>query len=151
MSDFNKVIIVGNLTRDPELRYVPNGQAVANLRVATNRVWTAPDGERKEEVEYHSVVLWGKLAEIASRNLSKGRKVLIEGRLRTRSWEGQDGTKRQTTEIIAENISFLDRKQEIEPSIESTPSEEVSAKIESVESIETDKNEEKIDLDDIPF
>jgi len=150
MSDFNKVIIVGNLTRDPELRYIPNGQAVANLRIATNRFWTSPTGEKKEEVEYHSVVLWGKLAEITSQNLTKGRKVLVEGHLRTRSWEGQDGTKRQITEIVAENISFLDRKKSFEEMTTKTiiePTEE--PKTESNEVELTD--EEKINLDDIPF
>ncbi len=110
MADFNKVILVGNLTKDPELKYTPSGQAVSTIRVATNRTWTTQTGERKSEAEYHAVVVWGKLAESVSKNLSKGRKILVEGRLRTRNWQGQDGVKRYTTEIVAENIRFLDRQ-----------------------------------------
>src|SRR3990170_5412224 len=109
MSDFNKAILVGNLTKDPELKYTPNGQPVSTIRIATNRTWITKTGEKKSEAEYHSVVLWGKLAESVSKNLSKGRKILVEGRLRTRNWQAPDGTKRYATEIVAENIRFLDR------------------------------------------
>ncbi len=105
----NKAFILGNLTRDPELRTTTTGQNVCSFGVATNRVWNNQKGERQEQVEYHNIVAWGKLAEIVSQYLSKGRKVFIEGRLQTREWEGQDGVKRYRTEIIAENLQMLDR------------------------------------------
>lgn len=112
MLSLNRAQIIGNLTRDPELRYTPNGQAVASFAVATNRVWVDASGEKKDAVEYHDVVTWGKLAEICGQILSKGRKVYIEGRLQTRTWEGQDGVKRQKTEIVAENMLVLDKPKE---------------------------------------
>lgn len=107
----NKAFILGNLTRDPELRTTPAGQSVTSFGVATNRVWTNQKGEKQEQVEYHNIVAWGKLAEIVSQYLGKGRKVFVEGRLQTREWEGQDGVKRYRTEIIAENLQMLDRPQ----------------------------------------
>lgn len=113
MLSLNRATIIGNLTRDPELRYTPNGSAVASFGVATNRSYIdQSSGEKKESVEFHDVVTWGKLAEICGQILSKGRKVYIEGRLQTRSWEGQDGVKRQKTEIVAENMLVLDRPKE---------------------------------------
>jgi len=107
----NKAIIVGNLTRDPEMKYTPNGQAVANFGVATNRRWTA-NGEPKEEVEFHNVVAWGKLAEICSQLLKKGRKVYVEGRLRTRNWDDQQGVKHYRTEIVALDVVVLDKRED---------------------------------------
>lgn len=104
----NKAIIIGNLTRDPELRYTPNGQAVSSFGVATNRRWTDKAGEQKEDVEFHNVVAWGKLAELTANLLKKGRKVYAEGRLQTRSWEGKDGVTRQRTEIVLEDMVVLD-------------------------------------------
>lgn len=112
MLSLNRAQIIGNLTRDPELKYTPNGQAVASFAVATNRAYIDGSGEKKEVVEYHDIVTWGKLAEICSQLLSKGRKVFIEGRLQTRSWDGQDGVKRYKTEIIAENMLVLDKPKE---------------------------------------
>ena len=105
---FNQAIVMGNLTRDPELRTTPSGQAVASFAVATNRSWVDGTGERKEAVEYHEIVAWGKLGELASQYLAKGRKVMVVGRLQTQSWE-KDGVKRQRTEIVASDINFLDR------------------------------------------
>lgn len=105
---FNQAIVMGNLTRDPELRTTPNGQSVASFAVATNRNWTDSSGERRDEVEYHEIVAWGKLGELAAQYLAKGRKVMVVGRLQTRSWE-KDGVKRQRTEIIASDVNFLDR------------------------------------------
>lgn len=104
---FNQAIIMGNLTRDPELRSTPGGQQVASFAVATNRTWMDNSGERKEAVEYHEIVAWGKLGELASQYLAKGRKVMVVGRLQTQSWE-KDGVKRQRTEIVASDINFLD-------------------------------------------
>src|SRR6266550_7918492 len=104
---FNQAIVMGNLTRDPELRSTPSGQQVASFAVATNRQWTDASGERKEAVEYHEIVAWGKLGELAAQYLAKGRKVMVVGRLQTQSWE-KDGIKRQRTEIVANDINFLD-------------------------------------------
>uniref|UniRef100_A0A7C4M2V5 Single-stranded DNA-binding protein n=1 Tax=candidate division CPR3 bacterium TaxID=2268181 RepID=A0A7C4M2V5_UNCC3 len=113
MLSLNRATIIGNLTRDPELRYTPNGSAVASFGVATNRSYIdQATGEKKDSVEFHDVVTWGKLAEICGQILSKGRKVYIEGRLQTRQWEGQDGVRRQKTEIVAENMLVLDRPKE---------------------------------------
>lgn len=108
--NLNRAMIIGNLTRDPELRMTPTGQNVAQLGVATNRAWVnKATGQKQEEVEFHNVVAWGKLAEICGQYLAKGRKVYVEGRLKTRDWVGQDGVKRNRTEIIAENLIMLDR------------------------------------------
>jgi len=107
--NLNKAMIIGNLTRDPELRSTPGGQSVCSFGVATNQVWTDQQGNRQERAEFHNIVAWGKLAEICGQYLSKGRKVYIDGRLQTRDWEGQDGVKRYRTEIIAENMIMLDR------------------------------------------
>jgi single-strand DNA-binding protein len=103
----NKVMIIGNVGRDPEMRYTPTGKAVTTFSVAVNRRWTGQDGPH-EETEWFSVETWDKLAEICSQSLSKGRSVYVEGRLRTRSWEGQDGQKRYRTEVIANTVTFLD-------------------------------------------
>src|SRR4051812_2595018 len=104
---FNQAIIMGNLTRDPELRSTPGGQQVASFAVATNRSWMDASGERKEAVEYHEIVAWGKLGELAAQYLAKGRKVMVVGRLQTQSWE-KDGVKRSRTEIVAADVNFLD-------------------------------------------
>lgn len=102
-------MIIGNMTRDPEVKTTPSGQNVASFSVATNRVWTNAQGQKQEAVEYHNIVAWGKLAEICGQYLNKGKKVYIEGRIQTRDWEGQDGVKRYKTEIVAENMIMLDR------------------------------------------
>lgn len=105
----NKVMLIGNLTRDPEMRYTPQGTAVCTFGVATNRSWTT-DGEKKEDVEFHNVVAWNKLAEICAQLLKKGRKVYVEGRLATRSWQGQDGAQKQRTEVVISDMVILDKK-----------------------------------------
>lgn len=107
MASFNKVLLMGNLTRDPELRYVPSGTAVATFTVAVNRVYTSQAGEKKEEVSFIRVVVWGRRAEVCGEYLSKGSPVFVEGRLQSRSWEAQDGQKRSTMEVIADNVQFL--------------------------------------------
>jgi single-strand DNA-binding protein len=107
--DLNKVMIIGRLTRDPELRTTPGGASVCQIGLATNFVYTnQQSGQKVEQVEYHNVVLWRKLAEIANQYLKKGRRVYIEGRLQTRSWDGKDGVKRSRTEIVADNMIMLD-------------------------------------------
>lgn len=106
----NKVQLIGNLTRDPEVRQIPGGQNVATFSVATNLSWTDSSGQRQDKAEFHNVVAWRKLAEICGQYLKKGMKVYIEGRLQTRDWEGEDGQKRYRTEIVADNMIMLDRK-----------------------------------------
>ena len=108
--DLNKVMIIGNMTRDPELKTTPSGQTVCTFGVATNLVWTDAAGARQTKAEFHNVVAWRKLAEICGQYLKKGNKVYIEGRLQTRDWEGQDGQKRYRTEIVADNMIMLDSK-----------------------------------------
>jgi single-strand DNA-binding protein len=106
-ASLNRAMIIGNLTRDPELKQIPSGQNVCSFGVATNRTWKNQQGEKQEQVEYHNIVAWGKLAEICGQYLGKGKKVYIDGRLQTRDWEGQDGAKRYRTEIVAENMVML--------------------------------------------
>ena len=103
----NKVILIGNLGADPELKYTPSGAAVANFRIATNETWTDASGEKQERTEWHNIVAWRKLAEICGEYLKKGSQVYLEGRLQTRSWEGQDGVKRYTTEVVARDMQML--------------------------------------------
>jgi len=103
----NKVILVGNLGADPDMRYTPSGAGVCEFRLATNETWTDKSGQKQERTEWHRVVVWGKRGEVCSKYLSKGRQVYVEGRMRTRSWEDKDGNKRYTTEIIANDVQFL--------------------------------------------
>ena len=163
----NKVQLIGNLTRDPELRYTPSGTAVCTFSVATNRNWTTDTGEKKDEVEFHRIVSWNKLAELCSQFLTKGRKVFVEGRLTTRSWTAQDGTQKQTTEIVISDMILLDSRRtstEESPSEEPEVKEEPSAKLSEAKSAAGGKNkvkdkeehieepsEEEIAPDDIPF
>jgi single-strand DNA-binding protein len=107
MASVNKVILVGNLGADPELRYTNSGTAVANFRIATNERWNDKNGQQQERTEWHSIVAWGKLGEICGKFLKKGRSVYVEGRLQTRSWEDQSGNKRYTTEIVAQVMQML--------------------------------------------
>lgn len=103
----NKVILIGRLGRDPEMRFTPGGRAVTNFTMATNEYWTDQNGERQERTEWHRIVTWGKLAENCAKLLSKGKQVYIEGRLQTRSWDDRDGNKRYTTEIVANAMQIL--------------------------------------------
>ena len=107
MSGVNKVILIGNLGANPELRYTQGQQAVANLRLATTEKWTDKSGQKQEATEWHRVVVWGKQAEIVGQYLTKGRQVYIEGAIRTRQWQDQQGQKRYTTEIVARNVQML--------------------------------------------
>jgi single-strand DNA-binding protein len=108
----NKVTLIGNLTRDPELRYTPQGTAVCQLGLATNRQWVTENGEKKEDVEFHKLVAWNKLAEICAQLLKKGRKIYVEGRLQTRTWQAQDGAQRSTTEIVISDMIMLDSRRD---------------------------------------
>jgi single-strand DNA-binding protein len=143
--DFNQAIIMGNLTRDPELRQTPSGQSVASFAVATNRSWQDPQsGDKKDAVEFHDVVAWGKLGELCANYLSKGRKVLVVGRLQTRSWE-TDGVKKQRTEIVATDINFLSSG----PNEGGAPSSSGAEKTDDPDIQEMPGDD--INLDDIPF
>lgn len=158
MTDFNQSIILGNLTRDPEMRYTPNGQAVVSFSVATNRRWTNRETNQPQEAtEFHNVVAWGKLAEICNQILYKGRKVLVVGRLQTRNWEGQDGVKRYSTEIVADHISATgapktSSESQVEKSAEISENKAEPEKPETTEKPAKDSEKsEEINLDDIPF
>lgn len=108
-NSLNKAMLIGNLTREPELRKTANGQSVATFSIATNRSFTTQTGERKEQADYHNIVAWGRLGEICAQYLTKGKKVYIDGRIQNREWEGQDGQKKYRTEIVAENMIMLDK------------------------------------------
>ncbi len=141
--DLNKVMIIGNVVRDPELRTTPNGQNVSSFAVATNLVWKDASGSRQEKAEFHNVVAWRKLAEITSQYLKKGSKVYIEGRLQTRSWDDPNGVKKYRTEIIADNMIMLDRASG--SNYESKEPRSAAAKTEA------DPPAEEISIEDIPF
>ena len=148
--NLNKVLILGNVTRDPELRALPNGGSVASFGIATNRTWKDKAGQRQQEAEYHSVVLWGRLAQIASQYLQKGNMVYIEGRIRTRSWDAPDGTKKYRTEVIAERMQLGPKPMGGTGGGEIQKEQEVKdePKTEEIPIIE---EEGEIDVKDIPF
>lgn len=160
----NKVELIGNLTRDPELRYTPQGTGVCTFGLATNRSWTTDGGEKREDVEYHKIVAWNKLGELCSQLLAKGRKVYVEGRLSTRSWTAQDGSQRQTTEIVISDMIILDsRRGEGEGEIAASPQDfgeempigdEEQGSKKSASKKETKSKgsvEEDVNPEDIPF
>ncbi|OGQ36776.1 MAG: single-stranded DNA-binding protein [Deltaproteobacteria bacterium RIFCSPHIGHO2_12_FULL_43_9] len=149
MAGVNKVIVLGNLGANPEVRFTPSGSAVSNFTVATSESWNDKGGERKERTEWHKVVVWGKLAELCGEYLAKGRQVYLEGRLQTRSWDDKEGVKRYTTEIVAQTVQFLggprekwDNKEFSKP--QATENDEPQSELRI--------NEPKFDSDeDIPF
>jgi single-strand DNA-binding protein len=174
----NRVQLIGNLTRDPELRYTPNGNGVCTFSIATNRSWTTDAGEKREEVDFHRIVAWNKLAELCSQFLTKGRKVYVEGRLSTRNWIAQDGSQKSTTEVVIDDMILLDNKQSggasaqpskrseefEEPDAESPEEHQAkptrsagsgqgkTAKKEEEEKVEEPENaDEEVAPDDIPF
>ena len=156
----NRVMLIGNLTRDPELRNTTTGQSVTNFSVATSSQWNDVNGQRQERTEFHSIVAWGKLAEICNQYLSKGRRVYIEGRLQTRDWETPDGQKRQKTEIVAENMIMLDSRpsnstnnQNVNLNQGNNFSNTQSSSTETTPTINVDPGigGEEIKVEDIPF
>ncbi len=162
--NFNKAIVVGRVTADPEKRTTPGGQSVTSFGVATNRHWTNATGEKQDKVEFHNVVAWGKLADICGQYLTKGMLVLIEGRLETHSWEGQDGVKRFKTDIIAENMQMGPRAQGSGGGAPvPTPEEQPNSPSASDQSSQPEpfsgnpsqgqnpESEEEIKIEDIPF
>lgn len=140
MASVNKVILVGNLGTDPEIRYTPSGSAVANFSLATKDQWTGKDGQKEEKTEWHKIVAWGRLGEICGEYLKKGSQVYIEGRIQTRSWEDRDGNKRYTTEIHAFSMQMLGSASKKEGGEAKAPGERIPV-------------EEPINIpeDDIPF
>lgn len=152
--NLNKAMVIGNVVRDPEMRTTPSGQNVTSFSVATNLVWNDQSGQKQEKVEYHNIVAWRRLAEIAGQYLKKGSKVYIEGRIQTRSWDDPNGVKRYRTEIITENMIMLDRAGSTsgdfdgsQPSPNSAP-----AKPSSPAPAEASAgSEEEISVEDIPF
>ena len=120
----NKVMIIGHLGREPEMRYTPSGRPVTSFNVATTRSWNSPDGERREETEWFNVVAWGNLAEICKQYLNKGQQVYVEGRLQTRRWEDQEGKKHFTTEVVANEMIMLGERPARNSSESATPSHE---------------------------
>lgn len=152
--NLNKAFILGNLTRDPELRQTATGQNVANFAVATNRMWSDTSGNKQTQTEFHNVVVWGRLAEIASQYLAKGRLVFIEGRITNRSWQDQQGQKKYRTEIVAENMQ-LGPRPNTAPFVGSptqTPqNSSESAALPEVQLDDMPKNDEEIKVENIPF
>lgn len=160
----NRVQLIGNLTRDPELRYTPTGAAVVSFGLATNRGWTTESGEKKEETEFHRIIAWNKLAELCSQFLLKGRKVYVEGRLVTRTWTTQDAQQRSTTEIVIDNMILLDSPRPASGVVGTKETQETSSASsgqakepekevvkEKKETEETKVQDESITADDIPF
>ncbi|MBW1685814.1 MAG: single-stranded DNA-binding protein [Deltaproteobacteria bacterium] len=142
MASVNRVTLIGNLGRDPELRYTQSGQAVTNFSIATNEKWKDKDGQLQERTEWHRINVWGKSAENCAQYLAKGRSVYIEGRIQTREWEDKEGNKRQTTEIVAQFVQFLGGRGEGAPRPSAPPPTEASGGSSSGTSS---------DGDDIPF
>jgi len=152
--DLNKVMLIGRLTRDPEARSTPAGQSVCSFSVATSRKWNDQQGQKQEKTEFHNIVAWGKLSDICSQYLTKGKQIYIEGRLQTRDWEGQDGVKRYRTEVVMDNMIMLGSKGDGGPS--SAPAAPSTPVI--TEDVPTDKSDatggkgsDEINVEDIPF
>lgn len=163
MMSLNRAQLIGNLTRDPELRTTPQGTSVCSLGLATNRVYTDAQGQKQEQTEFHNIVAWAKLAEICGQYLAKGRRVFIEGRLQTREWTGQDGVKRRTTEIVAEDMIMLDRApggaagsagiapRPVSPIAAAASTDEVLPTISYDSPATPGVTEEEVKVEDIPF
>jgi len=136
--NLNKTFLIGNLTRDPELKTLPSGGSVCNFSIATNRTWNdKSSGQKKQDTEFHNIVVFGKMAESTAEYMKKGSSLLVEGRIQTRSWEGQDGVKKYKTEIVAESIQFGAKSSSSSQQSEQEPSEP--------------EEEEEIKVEDIPF
>lgn len=156
----NRAQIIGNVTRDPEVRQTPSGQSVASFSVATNSSWTDKTGQKQEKAEFHNVVAWGKLAEICQQYVKKGRKIFIEGRMQTRDWDGEDGKKRYRFEIVADNMILLDRTGTPEGGA-TYERQSDSASVKGAGSVSSEDGapvaagapvqEEEVTLDDLPF
>jgi single-strand DNA-binding protein len=144
MNSLNKAQVIGNITRDPELKTTTGGQSVCTVGVATNRYWTDSSGQKKDEAEFHNIVVWGKLAEICDQYLKKGMKVFFDGRLQTRNWEDDAGIKHYRTEIVAQDMIMLTPKGD-------SPSEAYNDSLEKVPAKAPASKREDIDPEDLPF
>jgi len=149
MGDLNKVMLIGNLTKDPEAKTLPSGQALSSFSIATNRTWKDKDGSKKEQAEFHNIVAFGKIAEICNQYLKKGAKVYTEGRLQTRSWDDQNGVKKYRTEIILENLSMLGSRTGSGSTATGSGPSKPGSQEEELPIIQAD--EEEINIEDIPF
>lgn len=141
----NQAQIIGNLTKEPDVRQTPNGSTVATFSIATNYTWKDSNGQKQEKAEFHNVVAWGKLAEICQSYLKKGQKVYIQGRLQTRDWEAEDGSRRYKTEIVADNMIMLSGA--VAPQQANTPAQPVAANANA----DFSKADDEISIDDLPF
>lgn len=148
---FNRAIVIGNLTRDPELRSLPSGIQVATIGVATNRVWKDKNGAKQESADFHNIVVFGRQAETAAQYLRKGSSILAEGRMQTRSWDGADGQKKYRTEIVADRIQFGPRPGTSGQAPASTPVAKGQDNQEAPPADAIEYPEENINIDDIPF
>ena len=149
--DLNKAMLIGNLTRDPEIRNTTTGQPVASFTVVTNYVWTDQAGQRQEKAEFHNIVAWRRLADICRQYLHKGSKVYVEGRLQTRDWLAQDNTKRYRTELVADNLIMLDRAGSAGAPFSGPTSDQADGNEPSLESLPDNPAEEEIKIENIPF
>ena len=145
MANLNKVMIIGNVGTDPEMRFTPNGNPVTTFRIATSRIFTSSEGERKQETEWFTVVTWNKLAESCNQFLTKGRRAYVEGKLRTRFWEGQDGQRRTRVEVVADRVILIARY------LGGGDSEDSSTQTKEPSSNDTPASDETINPDDLPF
>ncbi|NTW26812.1 MAG: single-stranded DNA-binding protein [Candidatus Moranbacteria bacterium] len=165
--NLNKVQLIGRLTRDPEIRTTPSGQTVATIGIATNRTWNDKAGQKQEKSEFHNIVIWGRLAEIAGQYLTKGQEAYFEGRLETRSYTGKDGVERKTTDIVAENMQMGSRAQGASSNSNSNfnrpapmamgaapasrPMPQQQAPMEEIPTINLDEEQDEVRLEDVPF
>lgn len=149
--DLNKVMLIGNVVRDPEMRTTPTGQQVASFAIATNLVWTDKNGQKQKKAEFHNIVAWRKLAEIIGQYVKKGSKVYMEGRLETRSWDDQNAVKHYRTEIVADNLILLDRAGTLPQSSPMDNSQPTYAPIPQSAPAPEDVGSQEISVDDIPF
>jgi len=150
----NRVILIGNLTRDPELKYTPNGTAVCTFGVATNRSWTTADGQTKEDTQFHRIVAWQKLAELCGKLLTKGRKIYLEGRITYRNFTGKDGLQRTVTEIVLDDfIVFGDGKRAVGEAVKTddAPVQPSPEQVAAEPVTDEPKQDETVNPDDIPF
>lgn len=151
----NKVILVGRLTRDPEVRTTPSGQTVASIGLATGRTWTDKQGQKQEKTEFHNVVMWGRTAEVAGQYLVKGQEIFVEGRLESRKYTGKDGVERKVTDVIVESFQFGSKPQGASRGNYSAPAAQKSAtqapKEEQIPTINLDDEQGEVRIEDVPF
>jgi single-strand DNA-binding protein len=156
----NKVILVGRLTRDPEVRTTPSGQAVASIGLATGRTWTDKQGQKQEKTEFHNVIMWGRTAEVAGQYLVKGQEIFIEGRLESRKYTGKDGVERKITDVVVESFQFGSKPQGASrgnysaPAAQSAPRQQEESQVSKEEQIPTinlDEEQGEVRIEDVPF